>query len=447
MPKQLKEPFNKSEMYGDNSGRAGGGGQHQPQLYGGGGGGSPPLYGDGDPIVGQVVMPAPACSMTNDQLEEHLRQSDYGKNRGHYLCYFNEGMPPRCVTCNQPIGAHKNKESRTRTPIRRAPAAATGGVANTAAEETAPTVSCTLCKERDIAEGKLDEPEHVMAHVPLGQQVNTKDYQGTTNACGCWTLEPFNPPACEECGIQAKVSHPRMDAMRKADVQRWWSENEGLTFYKCTNNTYTSCYKKNGGKQSSGSPIRFDCDRIVCSKCVANGYHQKENSRFHHQDPAWRTSLYGCFGTPRLCFSGTFCYYCCDHPASMWEGNLDTFDTYHLTKHAISAPGANSTLFWLSPVFCWLYPLVVGSTDAMLLTIPQLQRHEREIRARFGVEPHSTAEMVCCRHCIYIRLLREAEARGYPQPTCCTMREDVPAVVAQYPPHPTVNSPTSSMLL
>mgnify|MGYP003387777139 CR=1 FL=1 len=122
-----------------------------------------------------------------------------------------------------------------------------------------------------------------------------------------------------------------MSEAERAAVQRQQEEAKDIVFYQCRNNTYTSDYVK-GGKRNR-RPIKFDCNRIVCSECVKRKHHETSNSRFHHQDPQWRAGLYGCLSFPALCCSSFTCYCCCDHRSGMWEGNLDSFSRNKLHEY------------------------------------------------------------------------------------------------------------------
>mgnify|MGYP003386284643 CR=1 FL=1 len=187
----------------------------------------------------------------------------------------------------------------------------------------------------------------------------------------------------------------------------------------------------------AGGSTTYTCDRTVCSECVKKGFAAKEKSRFHHNDPHWKTSLLGCLGSPRLCLHGSLCYYCCEHRSSVCEGSLDVFDGNRMREYVHNNPFGNCGACF--PIVCLLFPLITVPIDGVCCcSISHLRRHERELGARFGVSSHSCSEAVCCRHCLYIQLLREAEARGYPQPTCCSSTEDAAKMIAKYPAHPSI---------
>jgi hypothetical protein len=47
------------------------------------------------------------CNMTKEDLDAHLKESDYGERHAVFRCYFVEGtIPPRCATCRKGIGEH-----------------------------------------------------------------------------------------------------------------------------------------------------------------------------------------------------------------------------------------------------------------------------------------------------------------------------------------------------
>jgi len=48
------------------------------------------------------------CSLSRQELDDHLAQSGYGANAAMFRCYFDAGvMPPRCAVCHRQVGEHQ----------------------------------------------------------------------------------------------------------------------------------------------------------------------------------------------------------------------------------------------------------------------------------------------------------------------------------------------------
>lgn len=404
-------------------------------------------------VVGQVVGD---CQMTKEDLTDALRESQHGKDQRVFLCYFHEGMPPRCNNCSLPIGSHHSKP-----PVvpanQKQKAKVVAGQKKMQQNATPVAPFCSLCIARDEMSTAKEEDTTttttnssapssfaMIRAANCQKHLSKKELQGDMqcgccDSCGSWVTPPTISPSCDECGVQLFATNAMMSEAQRVAVKRQQEDNKDLVFYQCKNNTYTSPYRK--GSKGYRRAIKFKCDRIVCSECVKRRHHETPNSRFHHQDPQWRVGLYGCLSSPTLCCSSCTCYWCCDHRSGMWEGNIDSFSRNKLHEYVTGVADGNCLFIPLFPILapymiCQSVCLECGACTRLADPVVQMRRHELEVRARFGVPPHTDGEMSSCRPCIYNRLLREAEARGYPQPSCCTSRDNIPDIVGRYPPHP-----------